>query len=499
MESVCLSHLIRLVGFRPDEFFLGDDPLVLRVEADSRNARPGDLFVCMPSATRDTHDFLPEVRNRGAVGAIVHSQAALQYAKSLGLAALYIAPTGSHFNFVLGRVCREVFDDPSSRLRILGVTGTNGKTTSAWILKHALENLGRKAGYLGTLGFMAGNQASTLNNTTPFPVELWQFLDSAAKAGIEDIAIEVSSHALFERRLSAVQFDAGMFTNLSQDHLDFHGSMSEYEAAKKLFFTEYSAMTTKPFTASMNLNDETGRTWAKELPCRVLTFGSHDGDLRFGSRAIDANGIEFVAEYEGKRSSAKLKLGGIFNVENAATALSGLLSVGYSLEESLEAIAQVEPVPGRFESVANEKGIGVIVDYAHTPDAVESLLRSVRQLDGKRVITVFGCGGDRDRSKRPLMAQAASQFSDHLIVTSDNPRTEDPDLILDDVCSGIPSGVSYDRVIDRREAIMRAIANAEPGDTVVIAGKGHEDYQIIGRTKYPMDDRQIAREALTKR
>lgn len=499
MESVCLSQLIELVGFRPEEFFLGDNPELGRVSADTRDIKSGDLFVCMPSATRDTHSFLPEIQSKGAKAAVVHSAAALLYARNLNLAALYVTPSGSHFNFVLGKLCREIFGDPSSKLRILGVTGTNGKTTTAWILRHALLNLGRKAGYLGTLGFISHNEMEVLNNTTPFPVELWQMLSAAEKAGIQDLAIEVSSHALFERRLSGVQFDVGMFTNLTQDHLDFHGSMEEYGAAKRLFFTEYAALTTKPFTACMNVNDGTGNAWSRELPCRVMTFGLKNADLVCGATAVNVDGIDFVAVLEGDRVERKLLLGGDFNVENAGTALAGLVACGYGLEESLDAIARVEPVPGRFESILNETGIGVIVDYAHTPDAVDSLLRSAKGLGSKRIITIFGCGGDRDRSKRPLMAAAASAHSDIVVVTSDNPRTEDPELILDDVCLGLKEGIEVHRILDRKEAIFFAVQHAEPGDLVVIAGKGHEDYQIIGRTKYPMDDRVLAREALALR
>lgn len=494
-----LSDLAGMTGSSADEFVLGSDPVFGGVSADSRSVAPKDLFVCMPSASRDTHSFLPQVASAGATGAVVHNRSGLVYAQSLGLAAIFIEPLGSRFNFELGRICRAVFGDPSSRMKVFGVTGTNGKTTVSWLVHHALDAMGRRSAYVGTLGYKVGVQLVDQNNTTPFPVELWRMLDGAAKSGVTDVVMEVSSHALYERRLSGVQFDVGVFTNLTQDHLDFHGSMEHYAAAKKLFFTEYAAATAKPFRAALNIDDERGRLWSRELPCRVMTFGESLADLVLVADEVRVDGIAYRAMWGDETVSGRLRLGGGFNVENAGSALAGLISLGCPLKEAAEALSSVEPVPGRFEAVGSETGVGVIVDYAHTPDAVGQLLRAAREVTAGRLIAVLGCGGDRDRSKRPLMAAAASEGADRVILTSDNPRTEDPAAILADMRVGLKPGVEAQEILDRREAIFEAVRSASAGDLVVIAGKGHEDYQIIGRTKHPMDDRAMAREALAAR
>lgn len=494
-----LSDLSALIGATKDELFVGDDPKFCAVNADSRSVAEGELFVCMPSVSRDTHEFLPGVAKAGAKGAIVQNTSGLMYAKSLGLPALVVEPVGSRFNFALGKICRAVFDDPTSKMRVFGVTGTNGKTTVSWMVHHALESMGRQSAYVGTLGFKVGGELTVQNNTTPFPVELWRILHQAAESGVSDVIMEVSSHALFERRLSAVQFDVGVFTNLSQDHLDFHGTMEHYAAAKKLLFTEYAAATTKPFVGALNVEDERGKMWSRELPCRVMTFGATQADLTFVATSVTVNRIEFTALLGGEEVSGKLKFGGTYNVENASSALAGLVSLGHGFEESVRALETVDPVPGRFEAVSSETGVDVIVDYAHTPDALTQLLKASRLVTQGKIITVFGCGGDRDRSKRPQMAAAASELSDLVVVTSDNPRTEDPEAILADVRTGLVDGVESVEVLDRREAIFEAVKRADVGDLVVIAGKGHEDYQIIGRTKVPMDDRVMAREALAAR
>ena len=454
------------------------------------------MFVCMPSASRDTHAFLAGAKAAGATSAVVHSAEGLQVAESLGLATILVENCGTRFNFALGRICRLVLNDPTATMRVFGVTGTNGKTTTAWMVRNALVHLGRKAAYLGTLGFQTAEDIAVLNNTTPFPVELWNLLAEARDQGVQDVVMEASSHALFERRLSGVQFDVGVFTNLTQDHLDFHGSMEHYAAAKKLLFTEYAAATEKPFVGAINTANDPGEEWSKEVPCRVLTFGGPGADLSLVADKVTVGSIDYTVGFRGESVQGTMQVGGLFNVENTTSALAGMLALGHGLQESVDALATVQAVPGRFEAIANDHGFGVIVDYAHTPDALELLLKSTRHLEPARIITVFGCGGDRDRSKRPKMAAVVSRFGDVAVVTSDNPRTEDPTAILQDVAVGLDPATESVQIIDRREAIAYAVKIAQPGDIVVIAGKGHEDYQIIGRTKFPMDDRTIAREAL---
>lgn len=495
------SSLLSALGARPDEHDgTGPTRPLERVIADSREARPGDLFVCMPSKTRDTHVFLEAVAKEGVEAAIVHSPAGLVLATDAGLSAVYVDPRPQVFNTAVARACRHVYGDLTRDMRIVGVTGTNGKTTTAWMMSWALSALSRKAAYLGTLGLDFRSAFSSFHaevaNTTPFPAELWGFYSFLAEHECQDLVMEASSHALFERRLAGTRFDAGVFTNLTQDHLDYHGGMEAYADAKMLLFTECAAASDKPFVAALNFADPVAEAWAREVPCRVLSYGTDESDLTTRAAQVTVDGIVLSAAFQGQEHTARLQFGGLFNVQNAASALAGLLALGHGLEEGLDALAKVPPVPGRFEAVPNDKGIGVIVDYAHTPDALEQLLKSARKLNPGRIITVFGCGGDRDRTKRPKMAAVVSAHSEVSVVTSDNPRTEDPASILAEVASGIRPGAECVQIIDRPEAIAVAVKMAQPGDLVVIAGKGHEDYQIIGRTKYPMDDRLLARAAL---
>lgn len=491
------SELVAALGFLDSEVVVGSDPVVLGVRADSRAVKSGDMFVCMPSGSRDTHSFLLDVVKLGAVAAVVHSSSALRYAQGLGLAAIWVEPRGSRFNFAVGRICREVLGDPSSKMRVIGVTGTNGKTTTAWIMRQALARLGRNAAYLGTLGYLDLDGLSGGENTTPFPVELWNLLADAARKGVTDFVLEASSHALHERRLAGVSFDAGVFLNLTQDHLDFHGSMENYGAAKKLLFTEWASASAKPFIGILNREDEVGAEWLGELPCRTLSFGGVEADLLVAAQevAVDRLSIEFRLGDEGRL--AEIPLGGAFNVENSGACVATLLGLDYSLEEACWAMQDIKPSPGRFEPISGGKGVSALVDYAHTPDALEQLLGTVRELCKGRLICVFGCGGDRDRSKRPKMGAVASRLADVVFVTSDNPRTEDAQGIVNDILVGM-SG-DYMVELDRKTAIFAAIGSAEVGDVVVIAGKGHEDYQIIGRKKDWFDDRVVAAEALASR
>lgn len=479
--------------------FTGDVPKALTVTGVTEHTgsvAPGSLFVCMPSASRDTHEFLGEARAAGASAAVVHSASGLEAAEAAGLPALHLECDGIAFNLALGRLCREVLDDPSRKLDLLGVTGTNGKTTTAWIVRHALGSLGAKTAYLGTLGFALGEESRTLENTTPFPVTLWNLLAEARARGAAVVSMEVSSHALHGRRLGGVSFSVGCFTNLTQDHLDYHGSMEQYKAAKLLFFTEMAAASRRAFRAAMNVGDPVGREWLEAIPVPTLTFGAPDADLVTQGTEIAVDGCSLTVPGVGR---VRARLGGAYNVENLSSALAILVAHGVPVAEALQALRDVPPVPGRFEAVPNDLGIGVLVDYAHTPDALVALLRCVRELEPPRIITVFGCGGDRDRTKRPLMAAAASRNSDLCVLTSDNPRTEDPEAIIAEAAEGLEPGSDAVRIIDRREAIQFAVGAARPGDVVVIAGKGHEDYQIIGRIKHPMSDREMARDALEAR
>lgn len=478
------------------------DAQVSDIADNSKLVAAGSLFVCMPSKSRDTHEFLEQVKETGATAAIVHSEDGYIKAMELGLAAVQY-DAGPGFFGAVSLIAHALLDQPTQAMRMVGVTGTNGKTTTAWMLRDALRSMGRKASYMGTLGFDVNGSIREIPNTTPFPVQAAQMMQEARLEGCQDFVMETSSHALDEQRILGTLYDAAVFTNLTQDHLDFHGSMEAYESAKKRLFTEYAASADaggKKFRGAVNAGDETGAKWGRELTDHVFTYGvDTDADLKITPLSVKVDSIDLIAAYLGVERRISLHVGGLFNVANAASCLAGLLCLGYSLDQAADAVEKVTPVPGRFEAISNDQGFGVIVDYAHTPDALEQLLKSARALNPSRIITVFGCGGDRDKTKRPKMAAVVSANAEVTVVTSDNPRTEDPQAILNDVLAGVREGADSIDIIDRREAIFHAIKIARPGDIVVIAGKGHEDYQIIGREKFHMDDREMAREALAAR
>ncbi len=486
------------------------DAEITSITQDSRQAKPGSLFVCNPGTTNDSHAFIASAKENGAVAAVVWSPEGLRLAEINGLAGVQFPKDRILFNDGICKLCNTFFAYPTRSMKVVGVTGTNGKTTTAWLIRDMLIALGLKAGYLGTLGFQIPGEERELGNTTPYPVELWSLLAEARDKGVEAMAIEVSSHALAEHRCEFVEFDAGVFTNLTQDHLDFHGSMEEYEAAKLRLFTEFPDQTEKPFVGAVNVGDLAGRRWVEQLSERKFVPFVVSAKLDVGlcvepSRVLiellELNFSWAEAGIDEQFARLVVSLGGSYNIENSVAAMAGLLALGYSKRDSAIALESAKAVPGRFEVVIGRSvpEPTVLVDYAHTPDALEKLLDAVRPLTSGRVITVFGCGGDRDRTKRPKMAKAASERSDVTVVTSDNPRTEDPQSILNEVLTGIVPGRESIDIIDRREAIFHAVKIAQPGDVVVIAGKGHENYQIIGRTKVPMDDRLMAKEALEAR
>lgn len=486
------AHLLRDAGVHPAQV-AGDAPVASLV-ADSRKVEPGALFVCMPSANTDSHAFLAQARGRGAEAALVHSEAGLRAAANEGLAAAWIPE--KEFQEALWRIVREFHGSPTRALTLVGITGTNGKTTTAWIVRDALNALGRSCAYMGTLGLATPGGTRSLDNTTPFSVELNDRILEATRSGADSLAMEVSSHALEEHRADGLEFDCATFTNLTQDHLDFHGSMEAYAASKRRLFFELPLQTTKPFRAALNTDDAMGARWAESIETPCVTYGFDSGSLRGSALQVRVDGLELGLSYRGQGGTLRTRLAGHFNLSNCLAASATLLALGYTLEECLHGMESATPVPGRFESIPNERGVGVIVDYAHTPDALIKLLDSARRLTDGRLIAVFGCGGDRDRKKRPIMARVVSERSDLAVLTSDNPRTEDPLQILTDVRAGLAPESEALVIVDRAEAIAHAIGLAVPGDIVVIAGKGHEDYQIIGRTKHPMDDRRLAREAL---
>lgn len=480
------------------------------ISDDSREIKPGNIFVWMPFGSGDRAAYLRQAVNAGCAGVLVATEEDYETVKALGKSVIQVK---GDFNTGAGGLARTVLGMPDAGIKFIGITGTNGKTTVAWLLRQAYSALGCNAGYLGTLGAQGPGELREVNNTTPFPVSLWHEIAALKNEGVAVLVMEVSSHALHQNRIAGIRFKYAALTQVTQDHLDYHGTAKAYADAKRLLFTHYL-----DGTAVLNSEDAVAQQWMRDFTVHdgnatlrgslpypsilgagatsvfdptILTFGLEFGDVNAEVQKLSATSIDLILTYKAESVAVHLGFGGEFNVENALVAASVLCADGYSLQDISRALGQCSAVPGRFEAVGDR----VIVDYAHTPDAVEKLLASSRKIARNRLITVVGCGGDRDRLKRPLMAQAAVRFSDQVIFTEDNPRTEDPSQIFADMTEGLEPG-NWQIIPNRREAIFAAIQGSGAEDLVVIAGKGHETYQVVGREKLHFDDREVAREAL---
>jgi UDP-N-acetylmuramoyl-L-alanyl-D-glutamate--2,6-diaminopimelate ligase len=448
-----------VIGGRPAE--------ISDLAYDTRRVRDGALFFCVPGATRDGHDLAPDAVHAGAVALVVESVRA-----SMAVAADVF------------------FDSPTAHLTTAGVTGTNGKSTTAYLLRSILEADGRSTGLVGTVEWIVGDEHRDAPHTTPEAIDLQRLFGEMLAAGDDAVVIEASSHGSHYRRLDRVRFDALVFTNLTQEHLDLHGDMEAYFQAKRRLFTGIA-----PPPAAVNVGDPYGRQLAEELASAhrapLVTFGLRpDADVRAADLELGPHGSTFTASGIALRT----RLPGVFNVENVLGAVAAALLLDIEEDAIAEGIGAVTGVAGRFEAIDEGQGYAVIVDYAHKPDALAAVLRAARPLGDGRLTVVFGAGGDRDRSKRPEMGRVARQLADSVIVTSDNPRSEDPLEIIGEVLQGTGTDVEVDP--DRRTAIGTAIDRAEAGDVVVIAGKGHEPGQEIAGVVHPFDDREVARAAL---
>jgi UDP-N-acetylmuramoyl-L-alanyl-D-glutamate--2,6-diaminopimelate ligase len=382
--------------------------------------------------------------------------------------------------------------NPSLSLAVAGVTGTNGKTTTTWIIRHLSSAVGRPCGLVGTVEYVLPGHVEPASRTTPESIELQSMLAEMRDGGFRAAALEVSSHALVQHRTDAVEFDAAVFTNLTQDHLDYHGSLEEYFTAKELLFPGLSSQRQKKGRAIINSDDRYGRRLLDRLNGRsVVTYGQGSNcAFRASNIRNTSTGTTFQLDAKGRSYLVRSPLIGVFNVYNLLAALAAVSAMGIELRRAIAAAASIPQVPGRLERVPVRKGFQAFVDYAHTPDALENVLRSIRQISSGRIITVFGCGGERDRTKRPLMASSAEGLSDYVILTSDNPRGEDPLKILGDVEKGF-RGNSRETIADRESAIRRAVGIAEAGDIILVAGKGHEKYQETTEGRLPFDDVKV--------
>lgn len=463
---------------------IGPAPVEIRdVVHDTRAVGPGTLFVCIPGATRDGHDLAQAAVDAGAVALVVERPL------EVGVPQLVVESARA----AMAIAADVFFGQPTVQLQVAGVTGTNGKSTTALLLRSILEHAGRQTGLVGTIEWVVGGERRPAPHTTPEAIELQRLFREMVDAGDEAVAMEASSHGSHYRRLDRVRFDALVFTNLSQDHLDLHGDMEQYFQAKRRLFIGVT-----PPPAAVNVGDPYGRRLADELAgaarAPLVTFGLRpEAEVRADGLELGPHGSRFRAA----GIDLVTPLLGVFNVENVLGAVAGALLLDVDDEAVRDGVAAVAGVPGRFESIDEGQEFAVVVDYAHTPDALETVLQAARGLGDGRLIVVFGAGGDRDRDKRLLMGRVARQLADVVILTSDNPRSEEPLAIIEDVLQGTGTDVEVDP--DRRSAIGQAIAAAAPGDVVVVAGKGHEQGQEIGDVVTPFDDRTVARAALRAR
>jgi len=459
---------------------------VTDVVLDTRKVAPGALFCCVPGARVDGHDLAGKALDAGAVALVVQ--------RPLELEAPQLVVRG--VREALAPLAAAFFDHPSRRLDLVGVTGTNGKTTTTFLLEAIFRAAGRVPGVLGTVEVRIGDDRRPAIHTTPEAPDLQRLLAEMADAGVQAAAMEVSSHGLALHRVDGTRFEAAIFTNLTQDHLDFHADLDDYYLAKRRLFTP-------AFTplAVVNLDDPHGRLLAATAKVAVVTTGTAaDADWRAANVAASLEGTGFRLSSPAGTRPVRLRLAGQFNVANALGALAAADALGIDLDTAVAGLEALAGVPGRFERVDAGQPFTVLVDYAHTPDSLDNLLRAARAVTGGRVIVVFGCGGDRDQAKRPLMGEIAGRLADVAVVTSDNPRSEAPEAIVDQVAEGVarsagPGGFLVEA--DRRTAIRAALAMAAPGDAVLLAGKGHEQGQeFAGGRKIPFDDRQVATEEL---
>ena len=496
-----LSELLRLTTYTSVSG--NTDVTVSDLTADSREVKAGSLFICLVGAHVDAHDFAANAAEKGA--SVIVAEREISVPSSVTV--VYVTDTRR----AMEDMAPAFFDKPSDKMRMIAVTGTNGKTTFTHIMSHILETCGYKTGVIGTIHTLIGNQEFASHNTTPDVVDLERILAQMVLAGVEYCCMEVSSHALVMGRVAGVEFDNASFTNLTEDHLDFHKTMDNYAKAKALLFESVTAAGGVKGNKSCHINADADYADLMLSVCdknhaKVLTYSiDKPSDLRATDIVFNASSSDFVVETKDGKYPIHTNLVGRFNVYNVLTAISAALSEGISMEQIAAALSNFHAVPGRFELINEGQNFTVVVDYAHTPDGLENILKTAQEIRRGKIITVFGCGGDRDKLKRPIMGRIAAKYSDTVIVTSDNPRTEDPETIVAEVAEGVKeiadagADISYEIIVSRHDAILRAIAMAEAGDMVVIAGKGHEDYQILADRTIHFDDREEARAAILEK
>ena len=443
------------------------------------------MFVAIRGFEADGHKFIPKAVENGAAVILCEEKPSCDIP--------YVLVSDSRYGLAI--VSRDFFGDPASEMTMIGITGTSGKTSSSYLIKHMLESkLDAKVGLIGTNGNMIGDEFLHTEHTTPESYELHKLFRHMADSGCTHVVMEVSSHSLTLERVAGIHFDVALYTNLSQDHLDFHGTMEEYAAAKRKLFSMCSL-------GCFNLDDAWADFMRDGASCRTMTFSTekNEADLVAKDIRLTADGVRFASVSGDEISITKLGIPGMFSVYNALGTMSVGLALGLSLADCSDAMSSAKGVKGRLEIVPTGRDFSVVIDYSHKPDALEKVLKTLKPVTRGRLIALFGCGGDRDKLKRPIMGRIAADNADLVVVTSDNPRTEDPDEIIREIVAGMKDKRTPTKVIcDRREAIAWAIDNAAPGDVLLLAGKGHEDYQVVGHEKHHMDEREIVADCLKK-
>ncbi len=453
------------------------DTEITDIAFDSRKVTKGSLFICINGERVDGHNYAVSAQEKGA------SVIVAEHKTDASIPHIIVDDT----RLAMSLIASAWFSHPEKSLKFIGVTGTNGKTSTAFFIKRILDKMGLKTGLVGTVCNMIGDKTIPASVTTPEPLALFSLFADMVSAGVTHVVMEVSSHSIVQKRVYGVHFESAVFTNLSQDHLDYHGTMENYKAAKRELFLQTD-------TAVINIDDKTGQEYFEQIPCKKLTFSTLKNNADFVGKDIKLkpSGVSFQAVTLGGIARVTTASPGKFMVYNALGAIGAVCALGYKFLEILPHISSLGAVDGRAQIISGERPYTVMIDYAHTPDGLENILSSVKQYAQGRVITLFGCGGDRDKTKRPIMAKTVCEHSDYVVVTSDNPRTENPTAIINDILEGITLDKNNYTVIEnRRDAIRFCIEMAREGDFIVLAGKGHEKYQIIGKEKFDFDEEKI--------
>lgn len=454
------------------------NPEITNITDNSAKVRNSGLFVCIKGERYDGHDFAQKALDRGAAVVVCE--------RDIGIKNSIVVEDSRK---AYAQISSAFYGSAHKKLKMIAVTGTNGKTTTSYIIRKILENSGCKTGLIGTVNVLIGKENYPADLTTPDPADLHRYLMLMKIAGCEACVMEVSSQALSQQRVSGIKFDCSVFTNLSPEHLDYHKTMQNYAEAKASLFAASKI-------SVINADDEYSSLIKKEAAGKVITYGiKNESDFKADKIALSADGVSYRLKFRDKENYVTFDGMGLFSVYNSMAAMCATNAIGIDMERASRTVARFDGIAGRMEKVENSLGINVIIDYAHTPDSLENAAKTLKSVFRGKLITVFGCGGDRDKEKRPLMGKIACENSDFVFVTSDNPRTEPPEKIIDEIVQGI-STKNYYRITDRKLAIKSALYSAKAGDTVLVAGKGHEKYQILGTQKIYFNEREIIRKLL---